>query len=71
MNISAINKEFRIVFQKKDTPTRVRFLVGAGKLKEYIGESNASTCFKKAMESKNDKVKFEFRKAGTVIFYVK
>lgn len=71
MYYATINKEFRIVYQKKNTSTRVRFLVGAGRLKEYIGESNALTCFKKALDSKNDKIQFEFRKAGTVIFYVK
>lgn len=71
MNTSLVNKEFRIVYQQKNTDKRVRFLIGAGRLKDYIGEENASKCIEKAIKSKTDKTQFEFRKMGTVIFYVK
>ena len=69
-----INKEFKIVFEPKNKEAfnnNRRFAVGAGRLAEYIGESNAQSCFEKAMKSTTDKVRFRFRVQGIVDFYVK
>lgn len=68
------NKQFRIVFQPKDKALfndNRRFAVGAGRLAEYIGESNASVCFEKADKCKKDSIRFKFRETGIVDFYVK
>lgn len=68
------NKNFRIVFQPKDKArfnNNRRFAVGAGRLAEYIGESNAEVCFQKADRITTDKIRFKFRKMGIVDFYVK
>lgn len=74
MNSSYYNKNFRIVFQPKDKSrfnNNRRFAVGAGRLAEYIGESNAAVCFRKADEMITDKKRFKFRENGIVDFYVK
>lgn len=71
---ATINKEFKIVFEPKDK-TRFennrRFAVGAGRLADYIGEQNATTCFEKAMKITTDKIRFKFRVQGIVDFYLK
>lgn len=73
MNISAINKNFRIVYQEKrpEGELRARYFVGAGRLHLYIGDQNASKCLVKALESTGDKIQFKFRKHGQVTFYAK
>lgn len=73
MDISIINKNFRIVYQEKrsEGEPRARYFVGAGRLHLYIGDKNASTCLAKAWGSTGDKIEFKFRKHGQVIFYAK
>lgn len=74
INPATINKEFKIVFEPKNKSAfndNRRFGVGAGRLADYIGESNAQSCFEKAMKSTTDKVRFKFRVQGIVDFYVK
>lgn len=73
MNSAYYNKQFKIVFQPKDKTqfnNNRRFAVGAGRLADYIGESNALACFKKADKMKTDKRRFVFRETGIVDFYV-
>lgn len=73
MDISTINKHFRIVYQEKRPAgePRARHLVGAGRLHLYIGDHNAQSCIAKAWESAGDKITFKFRKYGQIIFYAK
>lgn len=74
MDFTYYNKNFKIVFQPKDKTkfnNNRRFAVGAGRLSEYIGKSNAESCFEKSSEIVTDKKRFKFRKMGIVDFYVK
>lgn len=73
MDISIINKNFRIIYQEKrsEGEPRARYFVGAGRLHLYIGGKNASKCLVKALDSTGDKIEFKFRKYGQVIFYAK
>lgn len=73
MDISVINKNFRIVYQEKrpEGEPRARYFVGAGRLHLYIGGDNAQTCISKAFRSKGDKIIFKFRKYGQITFYAK
>ena len=73
MDTRIVNKNFRIVFQEKRPPTqkRARYLVGAGRLHLYIGRELADKYISKAMKSKGDKIEFNARKTGKVIFYTK
>lgn len=68
-----LNRNYRIVFQPKDAAQyhSRRFAVGAGRLAEYVGASNAAGCFGKAEQMKTDKIRLKFRKMGIVDIYVK
>ena len=83
MMTTYLNKHFRFVY----TPNRDlfisspgwyleniksnRFLIGGGSLGKYIGERNADTVQKSALNSKTDKVTLKFRKYGKIEIYVK
>lgn len=73
MDITTINKNFRIVFQEKRDPSqpRARYAIGAGRLHAYIGEDLAIKCFKRALKGKGDKTEINLRKQGKLIFYNK
>lgn len=74
MTTSFLNKNFRIVFQPNNAEEcggKRRFLVGAGRLADYIGTHNAHTSFERALASKGDKIRIRLRKFGVVDIYVK
>ena len=68
-----LNKHFRFVYSPKNVQNnkRSRFLIGGGSLGKYIGERNADTVQKSALNSKTDKVTLKFRKYGKIEIYVK
>lgn len=74
MTTSYLNRNFRIVFQPKNADEcggKRRFLVGAGRLEDYIGTHNAHTSFERALASTEDKIRIRLRKFGIVDIYVK
>lgn len=71
-SVTFFNKHFRFVFTGKETTLfSRRFLVGAGALQNYVGEKNAETVLKAAINSKKDKTILKFRKCGKIEIYVK
>ena len=74
MNATYLNKNYRIVFQPKDTSAcggKRRFFVGAGRLEDYIGVNNAHQAIERAEASMEDKIRIKLRKYGIVDIYVK
>lgn len=69
----SINKEFKFIFypKQKGIYDKVVFAIGGKSLHKYIGEANAETVIKKAIESTEDKLKIKFRKHGVIYIYVK
>lgn len=70
----SINQEFRIVFQPKETLLyngKRRFAIGGGSIAKYVGQANAETAIKKALNSGEDRFTIKFRKHGQIDFYVK
>jgi hypothetical protein len=67
-----VNKEFKIVFQPKNSNYgKRRFAVGAGRLPFYVGQKNADTAVFRALNSPDDKCTVKFRKYGRIDFYRK
>ncbi len=67
-----LNKEFKFVFNPKDRERydgRRYFGVGANSLHKYIGEKNAKTVIRKALESTEDRLILKFRKHGAIYVY--
>jgi|GEM_PF-2658926 len=87
MDITYFNKNFRFVYSSNiKIPQmdsvgnivgfthlqKVRFLIGAGQLSNYLGtEKNAETVLKTAEKMKTDKTTVKFRKYGKIEIYVK
>lgn len=67
------NKEFKIVFQPKEPGThgKRRFAIGAGRLKNYVGEKNANIAILRAFNSLDDRCTVRLRKYGRIDFYRK
>lgn len=69
-----LNRHFKVVFQPKNPElfgNRRRFCVGIYSLHKYVGEANAVTAVRLAIEGKEDKFTRVFRKWGKVEFYNK
>lgn len=67
-----LNREFKFVFNPKNREEfggRRYFGVGAKSLHKYIGEKNAETVIRKAMESTEDRVIVKFRTKGAIYIY--
>ena len=73
MSVTYLNKNFRFVFTPKLNiyNGKTRFLIGAGSLGLYLGDTNANNVEKSALKSKTDKVTLKFRKVGKLEIYVK
>lgn len=68
-----LNREFKFVFNPKEPEQfngRRYFGIGANSLYKYIGAANAETVIRKALASKDDKIKIKFRKHGAIYVYV-
>lgn len=61
---SFFNREFRIIFKpKRDIGMKYKkFLIGAGRLTDYIGHENAQTAFKRVLSSTMDKDYYKIQK---------
>ena len=72
--VSYLEKNYRFVFEPKDKMKfngKRRFLIGSGRLIDYIGSHNAETVIRKAEEMMVDKKRLKFRETGIIDIYLK